>query len=155
MNIFGFGKSGDKTYGVASDKPDWWPDNMGFALFKGPNFATIKDANQILEALFESNNLDIHEHFSASALTMDMAGKRTTSTNKKKTSKKRRVEVDDDTEEEDNDNYEDGEICDDEEIIQNNNNDSDNGIDIEPSDYELLHEKNIEERKRMYELAGL
>ena len=60
MNIFGFGKSGDKTYGVASDKPDWWPDNMGFALFKGPNFAMIKEANQILEALFESNNLDIH-----------------------------------------------------------------------------------------------
>ena len=93
MNIFGFGKSGDKTYGVASDKPDWWPDNMGFALFKGPNFATIKEANQILEALFESNNLDIHEHFSASALTMDMAGKRTTSTNKKKLQKKEELRL--------------------------------------------------------------
>ena len=44
---------------------------------------------------------------------------------------------------------------DDGEILQNNINDSDNDIDIEPSDYELLHDKNIEERKRMYELAGL
>ena len=54
-----------------------------------------------------------------------------------------------------NNNDRDANGADDGEILQNNNNDSDNDVVIEPSEYEVLREKNIEERNRMFKLAGL
>jgi len=67
LNILGFGRNGNRKYGVSSDKPDVWPDSVSFEDFKGPNYATIKDVNVILESIFQQFNLDIHEHVSISA----------------------------------------------------------------------------------------
>ena len=51
-----------------------------------------------------------------------------------------------------NNNDRDANGADDGEILQNNNNDSDNDVVIEPSEYEVLREKNIEERNKCLSL---
>ena len=50
-------------YGSSSHKPLCWPNTLSFEAFKGPNYATIKEANLILESILdELNDIDIHEH---------------------------------------------------------------------------------------------
>ena len=147
-----------------------------YILVKGPNYATIKDANIVLESLFQRFNLDIDEHVSSSALATPESGNTaTTNSTKKKSSKKRRVESLDDTEdeeiteydnngnnveyaeEEDEEFIEDWEISDDDDDSIEHENALNNNDDIEfqPSAYEILREKNIEEIARMRKLAGL
>lgn len=147
-----------------------------YILVKGPNYATIKDANIILESLFQRFNLDIDEHVSSSALATPESGNTaTTNSTKTKSSKKRRVESLDDTEdeeiteydnngnnveyaeEEDEEFIEDWEISDDDDDSIEHENALNNNDDIEfqPSAYEILREKNIEEIARMRKLAGL
>ena len=101
MNILGFRKNGEKNYGVSSDKPKEWPDSLSFETFKGPNYATISDANLILESIFQYNNLNIYEHVLPSASSSSTKQKRKKSIPAKKSSKKRRIEEEEDTEEED------------------------------------------------------
>ena len=58
------GKNGHRVYGSSSHKPLCWPDTLSFEAFKGPNYATIKEANLILESILdELNDIDIHEQW--------------------------------------------------------------------------------------------
>ena len=63
LNIIGFGENGYRVYDSSSQKPLCWPETLSFEAFKGPNYATIKEANLILESILdELNDIDIHEH---------------------------------------------------------------------------------------------
>ena len=178
MNILGFRKNGEKNYGVSSDKPKEWPDSLSFETFKGPNYATISDANLILESIFQYNNLNIYEHVSPSASSSSTKQKRKKSIPAKKSSKKRRIEEEEDTEEEDesgndfndsgnkkdddeannndeneeDDNFEEGEIGDDEdEDDEHGSQFNNNDKNPELCQYEIIRQRNIEEKNRLYQ----
>ena len=50
------GKNGHRMYGSSSHKPLCLPDTLSFEAFKGPNYATIKEANLILESILDELN---------------------------------------------------------------------------------------------------
>ena len=121
LNIIGFGENGHRVYDSSSQKPLCWPETLSFEAFKGSNYATIKEANLILESILELNDIYIHENYTNSANEIpEKTNSKKKRSSKKRSPKKRRIE-ESDTEEEENENVileddddldlEDGEIC--------------------------------------------
>ena len=62
LNLLGFGKGGLKSFKVATDEPEGWPDEYSFELFKHPSYVNMKACNDIIESLMRYHGVDAHLH---------------------------------------------------------------------------------------------
>ena len=62
LNILGFGKGGSKSFKVATDEPEGWPDEYSFDVFEHPSYVKMKECNDIIESLMRYHGVDAFSH---------------------------------------------------------------------------------------------
>ena len=145
LSILGFGKGGTKSFKVAADEPAGWPDAHSFVAFEYPSYANMKVANDIIESLFNYHGLDANTH------------PFTTEEPKTPPKKKKRVRET-------------------ENIVEETDDPNDNSLHGDPEhdeqptveehvrqpgkkriigEYEMIRNRNIEERKKMERILGI
>lgn len=58
----GFGKGSNKRYGRIEDKPDHWPDTIGWVGFKGSSHVKLESCIEIIQSFLEGRQVDFNSY---------------------------------------------------------------------------------------------
>ena len=139
LNIVGFGKGGFRKYRVEADEPEGWPDEHSFVDFVHPSYAKLDVVNDIIVGILAYHGYDAEKHpfLDKDEQDEDEQGEAIVHAEPEEDLQSHAPTMD---------------------MNDNDNEDNEEEVDEELprlSEYERLRARNIAERKRKYDEAGL